>query len=227
MQNSESAGRTIRSHAAGVVLYRLPDPNRLEIAVMNYCRKDDRGIARTTLRVFMGKQGFAEGGRPETFMETLTRELRGEAFDISREFRYENAIRNLVYWELVPDDNEPQRFFHLKGFLGLKFVGGALRGHRLLEHEGTAKEEILDPPQWVEFGELWRRMEPRNASLFTHRKAVTATLHHLAQRDSDLAFRYQDILDATASIVQTAPEHKGLVRAYLESLDEEFSVNGK
>lgn len=228
--SDELAGREIRSHAAGVVLYRI-ESNRLEIAAMNYCRQ-----GQTTLRVFMGKQGLAEGNRPETFMETAARELRSEAFDISTPFRYENEIKNLAYWELVADDAEPNKdvrfakLLHLKAFLALKFVDGALRSHRLLEHEGTGKEEILDPPSWVEVSELWRRMEPRHVSPFPHKKAVAGCLHKLASRESALTFRYGSLLDATAGLVRTIPEHKDLVMTYLKSLDAELMtkliVNG-
>lgn len=227
MNESELTGKIIRSHAAGAVLYRLPEPNRLEIAAMNYCRE-----GKTTLRVFMGKQGFAEHGRPETFVETLTREIRSEAFDISVPFKYENELKSLVHWELVPDDTEPERdvnrakLLHLKGFFGLKFLQGALRSHRLLEHEGTKKEEILDPPQWIEIGELWRRMDVRGTSPFVHKKAVVGCLHRLALKESGLVFRYQDLLDTTAGIIRTIPEHKGLVVAYLDSLNLELA-NGK
>ena len=224
MNDSESTGQTIRSHAAGVVLYRLPEPNRLEIAAMNYCRE-----GRTTIRVFMGKQGFAEGGRPETFMETMAREVRSEAFDISIPFTHENEIKSLVYWELVPDDTDPEkdvrfaRLLHLKGFFGLKFIDGALRSHRLLEHDGTAKEEILDPPQWIEIGELWRQMEPKGASPFVHKKAVAGCLHKLAEKEAGLAFHYGKLLDTTAGIVRTTPEYRGLVGAYLDSLNAELA----
>lgn len=227
--SNESTGQIIRSHAAGVVLYRLPESNKLEIAAMNYCRE-----GRTTVRVFMGKRGFAEHCRPETFMETATREVRSEAFDIDigMPFKYENEIGSLVYWELVPDDDDPEKdvqrakLLHLKGFLGLKFVEGKLRQHRLLEHEGTGKEEILDPPQWFEFGELWRRMEPKGASPFVHKKAVIATLHKLAGIHAGIAFRYGELLDETRKFIGTVSEHRPLVTAYLESLNEEFTANG-
>lgn len=228
MNESKSTGRKILSHAAGAVLYRLSEPNKLEIAAMNYCRE-----GRTTLRVFMGKQGFAEGGRSETFLETLTREVRGEAFDISLPFRYENEFKSLVYWELVPDDSDPEReihsakLLHLKGFFGLHFLEGKLRSHRLLEHEGTGKEEILDPPEWIELKELWQRMEPRGASPFVHKKAVIGMLHRLATVEAGIAFRYGNLIDSTANFISTNTEHRELVASYLDSLNEELAQRKK
>ncbi len=213
----------IRSHAAGVVLYRS-QPNRLEIAAMNYRKWDE-----VTIRMFMGKQGFGEGGRSETFNETLVRELRQEAFNLTPEPKWTQEVRSLVYWELVVDDKqkgtplEEATLLHLKGFRALRYEAGVLRDHRLTEEEGTPGEETLEPARWFEVSDLWRQMEPRRATKPIHRKAVAATVHRLAGLHQGIAFRYGQILEASAGIIQVVPEYMPIVRSYLESLDGEAS----
>jgi hypothetical protein len=211
-----AAGKTIRSHAAGVVLYRIESAGEVLVAAMNYCR-----TGRTTLRVIMGKQGTAEENRPETFSETAIRELRSEGFDITVPFKYQFAIKRLVHWEVVPDDNDRLRGLHLKGFLAVNFLSGKLRSHRLLEHEGTVNEEILDPPEWVEIGDLLRRMSVRGATVFCHLKAVASALHALAETDKLVSYRYTGELDAIAPLLSSESECRDLVRDYVKSLEEE------
>src|SRR3989338_8002721 len=128
MNASETTGRIIRSHAAGVVLYRFPEPNRLEMAAMHYHRRGE-----TTLRVFMGTQGQVEAtGRKKSFNETTHREFKSEALDISVPFKDAREIRSLIYWELASDDMSQERnpklsrLLHLKGFRAIRMLEGGL-----------------------------------------------------------------------------------------------------
>ena len=231
MNDSGSTDQKIVSHAGGVVLYQIPEPNRLEIAAMHYHKNKV-----TTLRIFMGTQGKnLETGWREPFNDTIEREFVAEAVSIKTPFKVEPEIRSLVYWELAQDDEEKKRIgfrpvdeaveLHLKGFRGFRLIQGSLRESRVPEHEGTKDEELLDPPEWYEARDLWSKMDSvRGFSPFVHKKAVAATVHKLCQRSGNeaLAFRYGSLLEATAGIIKVRQDHTQLVRDYLD----ELAVNG-
>ncbi|HEY9584071.1 MAG TPA: hypothetical protein VJI33_00615 [Candidatus Paceibacterota bacterium] len=230
--NDSGSARTVLSHAAGNVLYKL-EQNQLKIAAMHYHRRGE-----TTLRVFMGTQGkVEETGRPETFNETADREFKSEALEIVSPFEVAREIKSLVYWQLCADDRSKERdprlarLLHLKGFRALRLVRGELRKHRAFEHEGDPdKEEILEPPRWYEVSELWHKMDDvRGASPFPHKKAVAGTIHKLVALPEykHLSFRYGNLMEHTAHIVKVVEEDAPLVLKYIEALDLEKALHGK
>ncbi|MBI2474182.1 MAG: hypothetical protein HYV68_00605 [Candidatus Taylorbacteria bacterium] len=235
--NSDDGGSAgtvvIRSHAAGGVLYRMPTEERVEVAAFNYHSVSD---GRTTLRVMMGRQKErADTHRPETFMETLWRELKAEGLSIAVIPQFLLESREFVYWDLCPDQDHPNdqaHNRHLKAFFAIRLLQGRLREHRLEEDERDAEgkivnTEILDPPEWYDIGDLLTIMSKKSRSIYTHLRAVVGTLHRLAYVHPPVLRNYYRTVSMTAAendkIITRSQNDRELVKAYLASLEIELA----
>jgi len=69
-----------------------------------------------------------------------------------------------------------------------------LRSTPKIDDAGTAKEERLSPPQWLDAEEAVSKMIA-SKSPRVHRQAVIATVHRLAESSPSVAFAYARMLN--------------------------------
>lgn len=213
--------KLITSHGVGMVIYKLsPSRNRLDILGMPYSR-----YGSTTLRVPFGTQGDEKEG----LIKTFEREMRAEVSGLDTQFTVEHVIRQMSWWQVKRDERatpkfSAQRCLHLQAFMAVEFKKGSLRTSRLIEHEGTGKEEILDPPMWYEVSDLLRRMAMPHATIFGHRLAVMATLAKLAGTEDAIDFRYSGLIESGAGLLAQEREKQAMFRPavtqYLTSFEK-------
>ena len=137
----------------------------------------------------------------------------------------------MIYF-LTPDDNDPDKGLHLKGFLAPRYSTGEFRQNRLVEGEGTDGEEVLDPPEWYEFSKLAPLIaEPRKGgrSIKTHSQAVINTMIKIADNYPSVARMYGNILsnygsgfpcDYGTSDQGKIDQRKGMILHYLKTLED-------
>ncbi|MES2088134.1 MAG: hypothetical protein V4467_04060 [Patescibacteria group bacterium] len=218
--------KKVTSHAIGTIFVKVRADGEVEAAAMHYTKREKRTKQlRTTLRLPMGKGKKVER---ESLTETQVREAVQECAKIPADFDYEFEFRGLVYYAVVPDDDNGDSELHLKAFMVARLKKGELRDYQANEQEydpDTGKPipdevEILGPLKWYEIREVLNEMARQGNGLYVHTTAVLATLVALAGKYPKVEARYGGIVNRpdVQQRVAISANYRDEVKAYVGSL---------